>query len=157
MRDEREADLSFLQALYASTRTEELAPVPWTADEKSRFLLQQFHLQRHHYRTHYAEAGFWLLVSSLGPHGRIYVHCSPGELRLMDIALMPDQRGRGIGTALIRALQGEARASGRRIGLHVEPGNPALDLYRRLGFGHGEVRGAYRFLQWPADAPSGLS
>ena len=148
LRGECEADLPFLRGLYASTRAGELEALPWTVEQRSAFLDEQFHLQRRHYRTHYAEAGFWVLESDSGPVGRVYVHASRTELRLMDIALVPALRGRGIGTALILALQVGARASGRCIGLHVEPGNPALRLYARLGFRHVEDRGAYRFLQW---------
>ncbi len=150
LREETDADLPFLGALYASTRKDELAPVPWSAEQKSAFLSQQFNLQRQHYRSHCADAGFWLIECGRQPRGRIYVHSSAAELRLMDIALIVDQRGRGIGSGLIRALQATAKASGKFIGLHVEPNNPALRLYRRLGFAEIEERGVYRYLRWPA-------
>lgn len=154
LREETDHDLPFLLSLYASTRQDELSAVPWSDAQKADFLSQQFHLQRQHYRRHYAEAGFWLLERDGQPAGRLYVHGSATELRLMDIALLPACRGAGVGTALIEALQAMARGSCRYIGLHVEPNNPALRLYRRLGFTRVEERGAYCFLQWsPAQSP----
>ena len=52
----------------------------------------------------------------------------------MDIALLPEYRGRGIGTALLEELLVEADATGRRVTIHVERFNPARRLYERLGF-----------------------
>jgi ribosomal protein S18 acetylase RimI-like enzyme len=78
----------------------------------------------------------------------VYVYRSPGEIRLMDIALVDAERGRGLGAALIRELMDEARATNASITLHVEPGNPARRWYERLGFALVEDRGVYHFLSW---------
>jgi len=142
------ADLAFLSRLYASTRQEELAALPWSQADKVRFLDDQFRLQRQHYRQHYAEAGFWIIERGNVPNGRIYVFESPSEYRLMDIALLPEQRGLGVGGALVAALLRLAATGGRSVTLHVEPDNPANRLYQRLGFEFVEDRGAYRFLRW---------
>jgi len=141
-------DVEFLQALYISTRADEMAAVPWSEADKLRFLAEQFRLQRAHYREHYAEAGFWLLHHQQRPAGRIYVFSSPSEYRLMDIALLPEWRGQGIGHCLIEAIQTQAHEFGKGVSLHVEPNNPANRLYERLGFDFVENRGAYRFLRW---------
>lgn len=156
--DPGSADLAFLATLYASTRADELAAVPWSGEQKLAFLQQQCSLQRQHYRLHYAEAGFWILENDRQPVGRIYVFDSPAELRLMDIAILPAHRRQGIGGQLIRALQVEATGRRKAIGLHVEPGNPANRLYQRLGFMFVEDRGAYRYLAWqPAAVAGGVS
>ena len=146
--DAGEADLDFLSRLYASTRQEELAAVPWSDAEKAHFLAEQFRLQRQHYRQHYAEAGFWIIERDGQSAGRLYVFDSPSEFRLMDIALLPALRGQGVGRAMIEALQAVAGRAGKGVGLHVEPNNPANRLYERLGFTFVEDRGAYRFLSW---------
>ena len=90
-----------------------------------------------------------LIVERAGtPRGRVYVHATAAEIRLMEIALLPTERNRGIGSAIVRRLQEEARDRGVQLTLHVEPDNPAQRLYRRLGFRLIENRGVYDFLGW---------
>lgn len=150
-----EADLAFVYALYAQVRAAELAPVPWPQDAKDAFLAEQAALQHRHYVANYPGADLLVIENGSGPIGRIYVYRSPGEIRLMDIALVPARRNAGLGTALLQRLLAEARGSGSRITLHVEPDNPAQRLYHRLGFRLIEHRGVYDFLGWdPAVAAS---
>lgn len=82
------------------------------------------------------------------PAGRLYVHRGPAEIRIMDIALAPPFRGRGIGTALLRDLMEEAGASGRALSIHVEVNNPARRLYERLGFAPAGEHGVYVLMTW---------
>jgi ribosomal protein S18 acetylase RimI-like enzyme len=70
------------------------------------------------------------------------------EIRIMDIALLPEHRGVGIGTGLLRELQEEARAAGKSLSIHVEKFNPALRLYERLGFQPQEDKGVYLLMVW---------
>ncbi len=146
-----DADLAFLAELYASTREAELAPVPWPEETKRAFLLDQFAKQHDHYRQHYRGADYWLIERDGGPIGRVYVYRSPGEIRLMDIALLPAQRGRGLGAAMLAELIDEADRHGAQITLHVEADNPVKRLYQRLGFVLVEQRGPYEFLSRPAE------
>ena len=81
------------------------------------------------------------------PAGRLYVARWPEELRIVDIALLPRFRGRGVGTTLLRQLMDEADAAGKPISIHVEVNNPARSLYDRLGFEVAEDRGVYVFLR----------
>ena len=141
-------DRAFLESLYASTRRDELAPVPWTDDVKRAFLAQQFGLQDAHYRANYPGADLLVIERGGEAIGRVYVYRSSGEIRLMDIALVEAERGGGLGTALVEELMAEARATGASITLHVEPDNPAQRLYRRLGFTLIEERGVHHFLGW---------
>ena len=154
LRDEacNDSDVTFLAALYSSTREDELAVVPWPQTQKDAFVHQQFLLQRQHYRQHYAGAGFWIVERGQTPVGRIYVFRSPSELRLMDVALLPASQRQGIGAALLRALLRQASRSGNAVTLHVEPNNPVNRLYQRLGFRFVTDRGAYHFLRWSPDA-----
>jgi ribosomal protein S18 acetylase RimI-like enzyme len=149
-----QADLAFVYALYAQVRAAELAPVPWPQDAKDAFLAEQAALQHRHYVANYPGADLLVVADASGPIGRVYVYRSPGEIRLMDIALMPDWRNRGIGTRLLNEILDEARATGSTVTLHVEPDNPAQRLYRRLGFRLIEHRGVYDFLGWDPAASS---
>ena len=80
---------------------------------------------------------------------RLYVDRRKSEIRLVDIALLPELRRRGAGTRLIVELQREAEASGRTLTIHVERFNPARALYDRLGFREiGEAGEVYRLLEW---------
>lgn len=150
-RTEGPADLDFVRALYASTRVGEMALLEhWTDGEKTRFLHSQFDAQRQHYRAHYPDARYDLLLDSDAPIGRFYVAELPGDLRLMDIALLPAWRNRGIGSALVRELMDTAASRSCRVSLHVESGNPARRLYRRLGFEDAGEAGFYLLMCWSA-------
>jgi ribosomal protein S18 acetylase RimI-like enzyme len=82
--------------------------------------------------------------------GRLYVARWEREIRIMDIALLPEHRGAGIGTELLRELQDEARSAGKTLTIHVERFNPALRLYERLGFRQVEDKGVYLLMRWSA-------
>jgi predicted GNAT family acetyltransferase len=65
------------------------------------------------------------------------------EIRVVDIAIWPGHRGRGIGTLLLTRVFAEGDAAGKPVSIHVEVFNPARRLYDRLGFvekgAHGDV------------------
>ena len=150
LRAEVDADFAFIADLYAEVRHEELMPVPWPDQAKRDFLDGQCRLQRDHYAKHYPGADLLIIEHDGKPVGRIYAHATPGEIRLMDIALRRDLRKQGIGTLLVHALQKAAAGRGVQLTLHVEPANPAQHLYQRLGFRLIENRGIYDFLGWSA-------
>jgi ribosomal protein S18 acetylase RimI-like enzyme len=141
-------DGSFLFALYASTRDEELKVVPWSDEQKAAFLQMQFLAQHNYYQQTYTDTAFDVIQLEGESVGRLYVSRWPEEMRIVDIALLPPWRGRGIGGALLRALQDEAREAAKPLTIHVERNNPALRLYERLGFAEREDKGVYLFLEW---------
>jgi ribosomal protein S18 acetylase RimI-like enzyme len=108
--------------------------VPWDEPTKRAFLAQQFEAQDVHYKRHYPDASFELIELDGEPAGRLYVDRRDGEIHIIDIALLPPFRGRGIGAGLLGELIGEADASGRKLSIHVERENRARPLYERLGF-----------------------
>ncbi|MDP2232531.1 MAG: GNAT family N-acetyltransferase, partial [Actinomycetota bacterium] len=138
------ADSEFMYAVYASARTEELASVPWTAEQKEMFLRSQSHAQLTYYAEHYPNAEYTIVTVNGVDVGRILTEPRAEDLRLMDMGLLPEYRGRGIGTALVRDVVARGEALGLPVVLHVESFNPAKRLYERFGFvDDGEV-GAYR-------------
>jgi ribosomal protein S18 acetylase RimI-like enzyme len=143
-----EGDSEFIYAVYASTRVEELAQVPWTSEERERFLRQQFQAQDHTYRNNYPGAEFLIIVVDNADAGRLYVHRRIDEIRIMDVALLPDFRGQGVGTYLLKEFLREGETSSRIVTIHVEVFNPALRLYQRLGFGQVAENGVYCLMEW---------
>jgi len=149
-----EPDLPFLGQLYASTRAEELAPVPWSEADKAAFLDQQFRAQHAHYQKYYPNAD-WLVIAQGGEDiGRFYIERWPSQHRIIDIAFMPAHRGKGYGAALLRDAIDEGAAAGKDVSIHVEKLNPAMRLYRRLGFITEEDKGVYDLMRWRAAGAS---
>jgi ribosomal protein S18 acetylase RimI-like enzyme len=142
------ADETFLYEVYASTRVEELAPVPWDDAQKAAFLRMQFNAQDAYYREQYPNGAFDVILIEGEPAGRLYVNRGPDEMRIIDIAMLPAYRNRRIGTHLIGALQTEATLARKPLRIHVERFNPALRLYERLGFQPIADVGVYLFLEW---------
>lgn len=147
-RPETEDDVEFLARLYASTREEELRPVDWPAEQKAAFLRQQFDAQRVHYRTHYQDAEYSIILEADRPIGRLYIHRRPEDIRVMDIALLTEHRGRGIGARLMQDILDAAAAEGKSVSIHVEMYNPAMRMYERLGFRPIDTYGVYHLMEW---------
>ncbi|MES2672325.1 MAG: GNAT family N-acetyltransferase [Pseudomonadota bacterium] len=151
LRAAHDGDLPWLRDLYASTRAEEMAPVPWPEIAKRSFLDQQFGLQHQHYLKHFGDADFLAIEhAERGPVGRYYLQRTAPEHLLVDISLFPAMRGSGVGTALIRQSQQDAAKLGRGMHLHVQQSNPAARrLYERLGFVAEEgAEGTHRPMRW---------
>jgi ribosomal-protein-alanine N-acetyltransferase len=75
------------------------------------------------------------MASVFAPAGFVLSRHVLDEEELLLIAVTPDCRRRGVGAALIRLLFEAARKRGiNRIYLEMRRGNPALHLYRKLGF-----------------------
>jgi ribosomal protein S18 acetylase RimI-like enzyme len=140
-------DEAFLRDVYASTRTDELALVDWTDEQKDDFVQQQFDAQDAHYHAHYTGATYDVIEVGGRPAGRLYVDRWDEEIRIMDIALLPEHRGAGIGTTLLSALLEEGAKDGKRVSIHVEKHNPARRLYERLGFAETADRGVYVLME----------
>lgn len=150
-------DADFLRELYASTRWEELAPTGWPDEAKHAFLAQQWQAQRSYYDQHHAQADQLLIThAEAGSIGRLIVHCS-SEIRLVDIALIPAWRGRGLGSGLLERLCAQADRLQRPILAHVETFNPARRLYARLGFCIEDDNQIYLRMRRAAAAPEPIA
>jgi len=141
-------DEEFLFSVYASTRMEEMDSADWSTAQKDFFLRMQFRAQSHAYAENYPGAELQLIVLDGLPIGRLYVHRRRDEIRVMDISLLPQYRGQGIGTQLLKGILEDGAESNRPVTIHVEQFNPALHLYERLGFRQVSDLGAYSFMKW---------
>jgi ribosomal protein S18 acetylase RimI-like enzyme len=134
--------------VYASSRADEMRLVPWPPEQIEAFLHSQFELQHREYTRNYPDASFEVLVVDGADAGRLYVRRADDEVHVIDIALLPEFRRRGIGGALLRELMDEATAAGTPVSIYVEENNPAQSLYRRLGFQPVAKQGIYELMEW---------
>jgi GNAT superfamily N-acetyltransferase len=147
-RDATEEDLPFLAAVYASTRAEELAQTGWADEMKQQFLAHQFNAQNTDYDRNYPDAERLVIVHEGQDVGRLYLDEESGRFNLIDIALLPDGRGRGLGSAILKDILEQAAEAGKPVMIHVEKHNPARRLYDRLGFVCMRDEGVYDLLEW---------
>lgn len=148
LRDLRSDDDEFLYRVYAGTRLEELAPLGWSGEQVNAFLRMQHEAQRSDYWRNCDTARFNVVTCDGVDAGRLYVERCAGELRIIDIALLAEYRGRGIGSFLLSQLLAEADEAGLVLRIHVEHDNPAQHLYLRLGFAFcGDTDSIYRLME----------
>lgn len=139
-----DSDLPFVAELYASSRSEELAGLGWPEEIQRNFLEMQHQAQHRHFRLVYPN-GEWLIVEQAGrPIGRLYLNETDESVHLVDFALVPECRGNGIGSAIVRDLIAHAHDRGKSVSCAVEFRNEgAARLYRRLGFEVAKDEGMY--------------
>jgi GNAT superfamily N-acetyltransferase len=148
LRPAEESDRPFLLRVYASVREPELEAAGMPREQWPPFVEHQFEAQSRHYET-YEDTSFEVVLVDGDPVGRLIVARWPEELRVVDVALLPEHRGRGIGGALMRELIEEADERGVKASIHVERFNPARRLYDRLGFEPVSETGVYLLLERP--------
>jgi ribosomal protein S18 acetylase RimI-like enzyme len=144
-------DYEELVAVYASTRADELAQVTWWDDaQKLAFCRMQYHAQKAEYDARYPDAQYDLILLEGRTAGRLWIGRDDEEIHMLDITVLPWAQGRGVGSALVRTLIGEARASGKRLRHMVFVMNEgARRLYERLGFVViEEVMGTHLHMEW---------
>lgn len=154
LRDALPEDEPFLFEVYASTRAQELALLPWDDEQRKSFLTMQFVAQHSHYREQFPDASFSLIYRGDLPLGRLYVLREEREIRILDITVLPEHRNGGIGTSLLRDLLDEAAQSGKRAMIYVETYNPSLRLFERLGFKSIAEEGVNFLLEWRPNSKS---
>ena len=149
------ADRPFCLHLFSLIRTDEMQAGHWEPAMRNHFMEMQFTSHEAHLRQA-GEADDRMIVMSdqpdAQPIGRVVVFRRESEFHVADLSLLPEFRQRGIGTHLLTSLQEEARIRGLPLRLYCLRTNPAVDLYRHLGFrdeGHG--KGVHILLTWHPD------
>lgn len=148
LRGENPDDRPFLERLFVSNRAADPGFAAWPEQMRHTFLASQFDLQRRHYANAYAGGDFYIVEHNAGAVGRLCLFGTDHDVRVVDVSLTPESCGIGLGSALLRAVQRQAGMQGKTVSLNVEMSNPALRLYRRLGFEQTGQSGPYWHMIW---------
>lgn len=138
----------FLEAVYADSRRDELAPFGWSREQEDAFFKMQFQMQSRAYQMQFPDADYYIVELDGEPVGRLIVQRGEKEIRLVDVSLLAKFRNRGIGTFLLERLKIEA-GSDRVLSLHVLKTNAeAKRLYERLGLVAVKESDLHFTMQW---------
>ncbi len=147
-----DSDKSFLVELYASTRSEEMALVPWNNEQKETFLQMQFEAQNQYYRERYPNASFDLIKLEDNPVGRLYVAELADEIRIIDLTFLPAHFNPEIFVALIGEILQKGAQVGKPVRIYLENYSPQTEIFVRWGFQKIDEQGIYFLWQRdPAD------
>lgn len=127
-------DQAFAFRVFATTRGVQFQVSGIPEPEARQLLELQFQAQQAQYRSRFQDADFDVVLADGTPIGYLYVHRGDERHTLIDVALIPEQTGRGTGTHLVSALIRDAAAAGKPVTAHVEKRNRAWQLWQRLGF-----------------------
>lgn len=134
------ADESLLREVFASTRAQDLALLGMEPVVLSTLVQMQFEAQRRHYMQTHPGCMAWVVEGAasgaMAPQtlGQMWLHLDASGLHLMDIAVLPTQRGQGIAAICVQALLHLADAHGWPVHLHVLADSAIRHWYARLGF-----------------------
>ena len=146
----RESDQEFMQQLYAATR-DDLRMIPGDPAFVTQLIAMQQQMQTAGYRNIYPNAEYWVIEHAGKPIGRIVLHITPAEIRVVDMAVLPEVRSKGFGTEVLRAIQKNATERKLSLALRVHHDNPrAQRLYAALGFVTTSSDDLSEQMQWRA-------
>ena len=141
-------DEEFLLRVYGSTREDELSQVAWGEGQRELFLRSQLNAQRAAYESRFPDAAYDVILFEGRPAGRLWVARTPEQIRLLDIALLPEFQNKGIGAYLVRRLIDESERTGTPLRHMVfELNTEAFRFYERLGFSRVDRTGMYVLME----------
>ena len=145
LRPATDGDYDFLWWLKGTTMRDYVEAI-WGWDEA---------FQRQYFRDRFDPARLEIVERGGEAIGYLSVERREDAIFLGVIEIAPDHQGRGIGTGLIRDLQHEARGRGVPLKLQVLQGNPARDLYERLGFAATGETETHSMMSWLPQSMAG--
>ncbi|MDD7911572.1 GNAT family N-acetyltransferase [Pseudovibrio exalbescens] len=145
------ADEPFLKRVHAAERHWEFAPLLNAGDEENyhKVLAQQYNAHHEVYFNSYTVAKYGIILLCGTPIGRLYLDEREGEFRVLDIALLPHYRGRGIGSIIMHGICATAARMRLPVTLHVHCLNAAAyRFYWRLGFEPVSSNQRHTLMRW---------
>jgi GNAT superfamily N-acetyltransferase len=149
LRPAQAEDEDFLYELYCSSVGGDLTALDGAHREV--ILRMQFNAQHQSYKAEFPRAEHQIIMLDGRVIGRVLVERTENEHRGVDIALMPGERGGGIGRMLIQELLDEAASAGKPFRISVVRTNPAMHLYNRLGFKTTGETLTHFMLEWVSE------
>jgi RimJ/RimL family protein N-acetyltransferase len=145
-------DADFLYRLYAANRAEEVAVWGWTLEQQASFFRLQAQAQLSSYRAQFPHATDEIVELDGQPVGRLYLDRRATEILIVDVAVLPEFQGRGVGNCLLRIPIAEAAGTGLQVWAHVLYSNARMQsVVERLGFKRNGQGGSYYLYVWQGD------
>lgn len=145
-------DQAFIDTLYRSTR-DDLAAMALDETILTKLIHMQQQAQVQGMRNAFPHARYSLLERGGVAVGRLVLDTHGDQVHLVELAICRSERGQGIGSTVLRALQGLAAQRRQPLKLSVGLANPAArSLYARLGFRVTGADAVQERMQWLADA-----
>jgi RimJ/RimL family protein N-acetyltransferase len=158
LRPEQERDVTFLANLFRATAGHDLGLVPIDEAMKDQLIRLQFASQTATYRAHFPDARFDIIEQGGEPIGRIVIDPGTEVGRIVDIALAPDRRARGLGTAILAAVLEFFARRGQPVRCQVLATNePSLRMCQRVGFRQTEHVPPFLHLEWRPHPGGGIN
>ncbi|MGO9261742.1 MAG: N-acetyltransferase family protein [Bryobacteraceae bacterium] len=152
LRPEETGDEPFLRRLITATITQELGADWWPEPMRSHLLGIQYSARRQSIRDRFPAGQSGIVLVDGAEAGWLYVAKLEDEIRLVEIMLLEEHRGKGAGTELIR--QVIETAGNRPVRLSVNVMNTgAARLYERLGFRRIGGDDVQQLMEYSAVAP----
>jgi ribosomal protein S18 acetylase RimI-like enzyme len=149
LRPETEGDEPFLRRLAMAVMEAEPGVSGWPAAVRDRLLDMQYEARRRSRRTEFTGAVSRVIQADAVDAGWVVTASLPGEIRVVEIMVSPELRGRGVGTAVMNEVMAEAARLRRPVRLSVDHSNPDANLfYLKLGFersGGDELRSSMEY------------
>ncbi len=144
------ADEDFRFALFCASRPPGQDFAFMEPALREQLLRQQFRAQNYSYRADFPNARFDVIEFDGALVGHVVVDVADTEMRVVDLAILPDRRSAGLGEAVLKPLIAEAQRRKIPLRVSVLNGNQgSLRFCRRLGFEPiGEPTAFFTELEW---------
>jgi len=142
------SDNLFLAELFYSTKTF-FYELGLPAGIAQSMLEQQYRLQQVAYQEQYPNAITYILFYQRQAVGKVMIDINEHRVHLVDFIMVPSMRGRGLGSAVLEAVELEATQRQLPVHLCVERENTqAKKLYLRHGFKLESCSDTHESMQW---------
>lgn len=118
-----------------------MALVPWNDEQKNAFIKFQFEAQHQHYTSKYPPDSFKIIELEGERVGRLYLSELADEVRIIDLTILPERRGKGLGKRIITDILKQAT---KPVRIYLESFNRSVGLFNELGFEIIDDEGVYQ-------------
>ena len=142
------ADEPFLRNLMTRTIADELGAWAWPEAIRADLLQKQSDARAIAMRSTWRDLDDRIILIQNKLAGRIAVARTADEVWLVDLLVLPEHRGAGIGTAALKMVLEDARRVGKPVRLHVNITHRASRFYERLGFVKAGGSEVHHLMEW---------